>query len=198
MLTLSSLGMGTYLGAIDDATDEQVLSALLYSVTRGWNVIDTGASALRIPHRQCSTSGSALQERCSSAAASCQMNLAAALCCLPVPLHDLTRPVPSLWSAAASYRDGRAEATVGRALMLLLVGSSAMDFPEGRAEVPRDALFISSKAGYLSSGACLSSPHSHTAGTAGFFAAFAAFALFCCCYCGICVQHTAAGNGKAG
>jgi aryl-alcohol dehydrogenase-like predicted oxidoreductase len=44
-LKLSSLGLGTYLGAADDATDEQVLAAVLYSATRGWNVIDTGALA---------------------------------------------------------------------------------------------------------------------------------------------------------
>jgi aryl-alcohol dehydrogenase-like predicted oxidoreductase len=42
-LKLSSLGLGTYLGAVDDATDEQVLAAVLYSTTRGWNIIDTGA-----------------------------------------------------------------------------------------------------------------------------------------------------------
>jgi aryl-alcohol dehydrogenase-like predicted oxidoreductase len=41
-LYLSSLGTGTYLGNADDSTDEQVLTALLYAVTRGWNVIDTG------------------------------------------------------------------------------------------------------------------------------------------------------------
>lgn len=92
-LKLSSLGLGTYLGAADDATDEQVLSAVLYSATRGWNVIDT----------------------------------------------------------APNYRDGRAEASIGRALLLLLVGSKAEEFPEGRAEVTRDALFISSKAGFLNS-----------------------------------------------
>jgi hypothetical protein len=44
-LKLSSLGLGTYLGAVDDATDEQVLAAVLYSTTRGWNVIDTGGPA---------------------------------------------------------------------------------------------------------------------------------------------------------
>lgn len=42
-LYLSSLGTGTYLGNADDLTDEQVLMAILYSATRGWNVIDTGA-----------------------------------------------------------------------------------------------------------------------------------------------------------
>ncbi len=41
-LRLSSLGLGTYLGAADAATDEQVVSAVMYSATRGWNVIDTG------------------------------------------------------------------------------------------------------------------------------------------------------------
>lgn len=41
-LYLSSLGTGTYLGNADDMTDEQVLSAILYSASRGWNVIDTG------------------------------------------------------------------------------------------------------------------------------------------------------------
>jgi hypothetical protein len=45
ILKLSSLGLGTYLGAVDDATDEQVLAAVLYSTTRGWNVIDTGVLA---------------------------------------------------------------------------------------------------------------------------------------------------------
>jgi aryl-alcohol dehydrogenase-like predicted oxidoreductase len=54
--------------------------------------------------------------------------------------------------AAPNYRDGRAEASIGRALSLLLVGSKAEEFPEGRAEVTRDALFISSKAGFLNSG----------------------------------------------
>lgn len=59
-----------------------------------------------------------------------------------------------LWvqRAAPNYRDGRAEASIGRALLLLLVGSKAEEFPEGRAEVTRDALFISSKAGFLNSG----------------------------------------------
>jgi len=42
-LLLSSLGVGTYLGAEDEAADEAQLCALLYSVMRGWNVIDTGA-----------------------------------------------------------------------------------------------------------------------------------------------------------
>lgn len=41
-LQLGSLGLGTYLGAADDATDEQVIAAVMYSATRGWNVIDTG------------------------------------------------------------------------------------------------------------------------------------------------------------
>jgi aryl-alcohol dehydrogenase-like predicted oxidoreductase len=54
--------------------------------------------------------------------------------------------------AAPNYRDGRAEDSIGRALSLLLVGSKAEEFPEGRAEVTRDALFISSKAGFLNSG----------------------------------------------
>eukprot|EP00879_Flechtneria_rotunda_P016525 GHRR01017294.1.p1 GENE.GHRR01017294.1~~GHRR01017294.1.p1 ORF type:complete len:503 (+),score=147.23 GHRR01017294.1:667-2175(+) len=91
LLQLSSLGLGTYLGAVDDATDEQVLAALMYSVARGWNVIDT----------------------------------------------------------AANYRNGRAESAVGHALSLLLAGNEASQFPPGRAEVTRDMLFISSKAGFL-------------------------------------------------
>jgi hypothetical protein len=41
-LYLSDMGMGTYLGEADSATDEAVVDALLYSVTHGWNVIDTG------------------------------------------------------------------------------------------------------------------------------------------------------------
>jgi hypothetical protein len=54
--------------------------------------------------------------------------------------------------AASNYRQGRAEAAIGRALSLLLLGNTASDFPESRLEVTRDALFISSKAGYLTSG----------------------------------------------
>jgi hypothetical protein len=54
--------------------------------------------------------------------------------------------------AASNYREGRAEVSIGRALSLLLVGSKAEEFPDGRAEVTRDALFISSKAGFLNSG----------------------------------------------
>lgn len=42
-LLLSSLGVGTYMGDEDAATDEAQLSAILYSVMRGWNVLDTGA-----------------------------------------------------------------------------------------------------------------------------------------------------------
>lgn len=44
-LYLSSLGLGTYLGLQDEATDEAVLAAILYSASRGWNVIDTGRRA---------------------------------------------------------------------------------------------------------------------------------------------------------
>eukprot|EP00877_Chromochloris_zofingiensis_P007465 jgi/Chrzof1/2972/Cz12g06160.t1 len=91
-ILLSSLGMGTYLGEADDLTDEQTLCALLFTITHGWNVIDT----------------------------------------------------------ASNYRNGRAESTVGKALSLLLAGIHASDFAKGRADVTRDALFISTKAGYLS------------------------------------------------
>ena len=45
-LLLSSLGTGTYLGPADASGDEPQLCALLYSVSRGWNVIDTGACFL--------------------------------------------------------------------------------------------------------------------------------------------------------
>jgi hypothetical protein len=41
-LLISSLGVGTYMGTPDAATDEAQLCALVYSVTRGWNLIDTG------------------------------------------------------------------------------------------------------------------------------------------------------------
>lgn len=40
-LTLGSLGMGTYLGAVDDYTDSLVTEAVLVSVAGGMNVIDT-------------------------------------------------------------------------------------------------------------------------------------------------------------
>jgi hypothetical protein len=42
---LSGLGMGTYLGELDDATDEAMVAAVLYSVSHGWNVVDTGRTA---------------------------------------------------------------------------------------------------------------------------------------------------------
>ena len=41
-LQLSSVGVGTYLGALDARTDEAVAAAVVYSVASGWNVIDTG------------------------------------------------------------------------------------------------------------------------------------------------------------
>lgn len=59
--------------------------------------------------------------------------------------------LPSM-CAASNYRQGRAEASIGRALSLLLLGNTASEFPESRLEVTRDALFISSKAGYLTPG----------------------------------------------
>lgn len=42
-LTLSSIGIGTYLGDADDATDELVENAIVRSVADGCNVIDTAA-----------------------------------------------------------------------------------------------------------------------------------------------------------
>jgi hypothetical protein len=56
-LYLSSLGTGTYLGNANDMTDEQVLMAILYSATRGWNVIDTGRcrTAAGFSFRACDT-----------------------------------------------------------------------------------------------------------------------------------------------
>lgn len=43
-LTLSSLGVGTYLGDADSRTDDAVTSAVVYSVVKGWNVIDTASN----------------------------------------------------------------------------------------------------------------------------------------------------------
>ena len=43
-LTLSNVGMGTYLGAPDDATDVAVESAVAESVRRGVNVLDTAVN----------------------------------------------------------------------------------------------------------------------------------------------------------
>ena len=54
--------------------------------------------------------------------------------------------------AAVNYRNGRSEAAIGRALSLLLVGNTAEQFPDGRAEITRDSLFIASKAGFLNTG----------------------------------------------
>ncbi|CAD7696553.1 unnamed protein product [Ostreobium quekettii] len=43
-LMLSSLGVGTYLGAEDEQTDKDVTAAILQSLSRGWNVIDTASN----------------------------------------------------------------------------------------------------------------------------------------------------------
>jgi hypothetical protein len=43
-LMLSSLGVGTYLGAADAHTDEMVTNAIVKSVGDGWNVIDTASN----------------------------------------------------------------------------------------------------------------------------------------------------------
>ncbi|PNW84034.1 hypothetical protein CHLRE_04g218500v5 [Chlamydomonas reinhardtii] len=43
-LQLSSVGVGTYLGALDARTDEAVAAAVVYSVASGWNVIDTASN----------------------------------------------------------------------------------------------------------------------------------------------------------
>ncbi|KAA6425596.1 MAG: hypothetical protein FRX49_04493 [Trebouxia sp. A1-2] len=43
-LTLSTLGIGTYLGAEDIETDEQVAAAVITSVQQGWNVIDAASN----------------------------------------------------------------------------------------------------------------------------------------------------------
>jgi aryl-alcohol dehydrogenase-like predicted oxidoreductase len=40
-LTLSSLGMGTFLGAADDKTDEAVENAVIRCIGDGWNVVDS-------------------------------------------------------------------------------------------------------------------------------------------------------------
>ncbi|GAB4820952.1 hypothetical protein N2152v2_007998 [Parachlorella kessleri] len=79
-LTLSSLGVGTYLGNADKATDDLVANAVIQSVAKGLNVIDT----------------------------------------------------------AANYRWGRAEQSVGQALLTLRMTGAAQ----------REMLFVSTKAGY--------------------------------------------------
>ena len=81
-LTLSSLGLGTYLGAADDARDAAYATAIIRAVARGINVVDT----------------------------------------------------------ASNYRAGRSEHVVGRAL----------------ADVPRDEVFVASKAGFVQAGRALS------------------------------------------
>ncbi|GLC52659.1 hypothetical protein PLESTB_000654400 [Pleodorina starrii] len=43
-LTLSSLGVGTYLGDLDSRTDDAVAAAVIHSVVNGWNVIDTASN----------------------------------------------------------------------------------------------------------------------------------------------------------
>jgi hypothetical protein len=54
--------------------------------------------------------------------------------------------------AASNYRGGRAESTIGAALTVLLTGHEQKEFRAGRAEVTRDALFISTKAGFIDAG----------------------------------------------
>lgn len=48
-VTLSSLGVGTYLGRPDDATDAAVSAAVRASIDAGWNVID---SAINYRHER--------------------------------------------------------------------------------------------------------------------------------------------------
>lgn len=43
-LAISSLGIGTYLGENDKQTDEAVITAVIYGIMRGWNVIDTACN----------------------------------------------------------------------------------------------------------------------------------------------------------
>jgi hypothetical protein len=49
-VTLSSLGVGTYLGRPDDATDAAVSAAVRASIDAGWNVIDSAIST-QLPPR---------------------------------------------------------------------------------------------------------------------------------------------------
>jgi hypothetical protein len=139
-LLLSSLGVGTYLGADDEGTDEAQLCALLYSVTHGWNVIDTGGWADGWRDDWCLVwcLGSVFGGARGGAFVHCQH---------PSRLNESTRP--PLKNAASNYRGGRAEATVGRALALLLSGTRMGDFRGGGVMVTRDALFISTKVGFV-------------------------------------------------
>lgn len=41
---VSSLGTGTYLGDANPATDEAVVTAIIYAATHGWNIIDTASN----------------------------------------------------------------------------------------------------------------------------------------------------------
>lgn len=52
-LTLSSLGVGTYLGDPDQRTDDMVTNAVIYSVMNGWNVIDTGIAPQWLCRERC-------------------------------------------------------------------------------------------------------------------------------------------------
>ena len=115
-LELSSIGIGTYLGPSDDATDASYLAAVVDAVRRGVNVIDT----------------------------------------------------------AASYRHGRSERVVGRALAEL----------QAMGEIYRSEVLIASKAGFVTAdGQAPADPLAHAlAATVGAGLA-EADELSCGCHC---------------
>ncbi|GMH42510.1 hypothetical protein BSKO_10429 [Bryopsis sp. KO-2023] len=43
-LTLSTLGVGTYLGSADEDTDNAVASGIVMSIAHGWNILDTASN----------------------------------------------------------------------------------------------------------------------------------------------------------
>lgn len=110
-LYLSSLGTGTYLGAVDDLADEQVMSAIMYSATRGWNVIDTGACTLWQLSRlwnimQCGGAAPLLAGRPEAAAHAAAAAAAAAHKCMAAACRCLQQWRLSTWQVSAQRACG--------------------------------------------------------------------------------------------
>ena len=135
LLHLSSLGIGTYLGEPDSDTDEQMESAIVYSVYRGgWNVIDT-ASNYRYGRSEVSV-GLALDSLLSGNSVSEFFHEPSWLSTSPplLPQNSAVNGQPIVQQAQSHKQEG---AMTGRSL---------------RFDLTRDMLFVSTKAGFMDTG----------------------------------------------
>ncbi|KAL6755522.1 hypothetical protein V8C86DRAFT_2676453 [Haematococcus lacustris] len=139
-LALSGLGVGTYLGEGDEATDEASVAALLYSVTHGWNVIDT-ASNYRSGHSE-QALGTALDALLAGdEAASFSQGTVEAAAAL-VNRYEITPPPLVSTLRGLAKPEDLADVTATVTASVLHKG----------ADLTRDMLFISTKAGFTTPG----------------------------------------------